>query len=79
MSAYSEALKYYSQYKNLDCSLLIANIANIYSNCQMYAVAEKYYLEAVAERKSKNPKKKDMLDQIYRQLSLSQEKLNKYN
>lgn len=45
----------------------------------MYAVAEKYYKDAVAERKSKNPKKKDMLDQIYRQLSLCQEKLEKYN
>lgn len=78
MNSYSEAIKVYSRFKDFDCSLLIANIANVYSNCQMYAVAEKYYQDAVAERKAKNPKKKEMIDQIYRQLSLSQEKLQKY-
>ena len=56
----------------------MANIANIYSNCQMFVVAEKYYLNAIAERKSKCPKNKQLMDQIYRQLSLSQQKLKKY-
>lgn len=33
---------------------------------------------AIAERKAKSPKNKDMIDHIYRQLSLSQQKLKKY-
>jgi|JI6StandDraft_1071083.scaffolds.fasta_scaffold300454_1 tetratricopeptide (TPR) repeat protein len=79
MNAYGEAVKAYSRYKDIDCSLLLANIANVYSNCQMYSVAEKYYLEAINERKSKSPKRKEMLDQMYRQLSLVREKMEKYS
>lgn len=45
----------------------------------MYVVAEKYYLQAIGERKSKNPKKKEMLDQMYRQLSLTREKQEKFS
>ncbi len=58
--------------------MLLANIANIYSSCGMFGVAEKYYFDAINERKSKMPKKKEMLDQIYRKLSLVQEKMNKF-
>lgn len=43
MNAYSEAVKIYAKFPDVDCSPLLANIANIYSNCQMFSVAEKYY------------------------------------
>lgn len=45
----------------------------------MYSVAEKYYLQAIDERKAKSPKKKELLDQMYRQLSLTREKEEKYS
>ena len=78
MNAYREAIKIYSAFPDVDLSSLLANLGNIYSNCQMYSVAEKYYHEAINERRNKNPNGKELLYQIYRQLSLAQEQLGTY-
>ena len=43
MNAYNEALRLYSKYPDIDSSSLFYNIANMYYNCSMHEVAEKYY------------------------------------
>lgn len=72
MNAYSSALKIYSKFQEVDCAPLLANIANTYYNCHMYPVAEKYYLEAITERKNKKPNDKHLLYHAYHKLSLAQ-------
>jgi tetratricopeptide (TPR) repeat protein len=79
MGAYSEALKIYLKYPEVDCSPLFANIANLYFSCKMFSVAEKYYLEAIAERKNKKPHAKHLLYHAYHKLGLAQTEQRKFS
>lgn len=47
MNSYNEALKIYSRHASTDTSSLLYNIANVYFNCQMFDVSERYYQQAI--------------------------------
>lgn len=78
MNSYRQALAIYSKYKYIDLSPLLNNIANIYFNSAMYDIAEKYYIDAINERKSKKPDGKHLLYHAYYKLSLAQMSQEKY-
>lgn len=78
MNSYSSALKIYSGLQEVDCSPLLNNIANIYFNSEMFAIAEKYYLEALAERENKRPEAKELIFYAHYKLGLAQMKQFKY-
>ena len=54
MGAFGQALQLYGR-RSADCSSLLYNIANLYQKCAMHGVAEKYYSEAVAELRRRQP------------------------
>jgi tetratricopeptide (TPR) repeat protein len=47
MNSYNEALKIYGRHAATDTSSLLYNIANVYFNCQMFDVSERYYQQAI--------------------------------
>jgi tetratricopeptide (TPR) repeat protein len=72
MNSYNEALKIYGKSAGTDTSSLLYNIANVYFNCQMFDVCERYYEQAILEREAKNPLDKVLLFHAHSKLSLAQ-------
>ncbi len=72
MNCYNEALKIYGKSVGTDTSSLLYNIANVYFNCQMFDVCERYYEQAILEREAKNPHDKVLLFHAHSKLSLAQ-------
>jgi hypothetical protein len=77
MNSYNEALKIHSRHGSTDTSSLLYNIANIYFNCQMFDVSERYYQQAILEREAKNPQDKMLLFHAFSKLSHAQIKQRK--
>jgi hypothetical protein len=72
LKSYSEALKIYSKFPDVDCSNLLNNIGIIYMSVKMFGSAEKYFMDSIDERKLKSPANVDLLCFSYIKLAISQ-------
>ena len=79
LKSFSEALKIYQKYPEIDCSNLLNNLGTLYFKSGMYDTAANYFSESINTRKLKSPENEDMLYFSYFKMGQCLKKSKKYD
>jgi tetratricopeptide (TPR) repeat protein len=78
LRSYSQALKIYADFPEIDCANLLNNLAMLYAQSAMYETAERYLLKSIEERRLKSPENSNALYLSYLHLANCQKHVRKY-